>query len=216
MADEALIKARMEHVRNLAREKNEFEQLYEACSIAQSVIHDTVGRGHPSMRALDEAVKTPNFSRMLGACKAVLTLYDQGAIPSPTLRIAHEIEGGLLDIAQAQAQAAEAAGDRSAKQLGLAISAFLVGAALEDALRRLCDAGGLVYDSQRSTIAKLQAVLYQPSKNIEVITQSENKQITAWGDTRNKADHGKFGEITQTEVIAMLMGVRAFVDKYLP
>ena len=69
---------------------------------------------------------------------------------------------------------------------------------------------------KRTTIAKLQAILYQPSKNIQVITQSENKQITAWGDTRYKADHGKFHEITQTEVVAMLMGVRALGDKYLP
>jgi hypothetical protein len=44
---------------------------------------------------------------------------------------------------------------------------------------------------------------------------SENKQITAWGDTRNKADHGKFAEITQTEVITMIMGIRSFLDKNL-
>lgn len=216
MADEAAIKARIERIRAFANPNAEPYELYEAASIAQSVIHDTVGRGHPVMRALDEAVKAGDWTKILGACKAVLALYDQGVLPSPTLRIAHEIEGSILDIAQAQAQAAEVAGDQSAKQLGFAISAFLTGAALEDALRRLCDAGSLTYDPQRSTIAKLQAVLYQPSKSIEVITQSENKQITAWADTRNKADHGKFGEITHTEVVAMLMGVRAFVDKYLP
>jgi hypothetical protein len=92
----------------------------------------------------------------------------------------------------------------------------LAGAALEDALRRLCDEHGVAYDPARATIAKLQAGLYQPSKNTEHISNSENKQITSWGDTRNKADHGKFSEITQTEVISIIMGVRAFVDKHLP
>ena len=42
------------------------------------------------------------------------------------------------------------------------------------------------------------------------------KQITSWGDTRNKADHGKFAEVTQTELTLMLIGTRAFIDKHLP
>ena len=98
----------------------------------------------------------------------------------------------------------------------LAIAAFLSGAAIEDALRRLCDAKGIVYDTHKSSLSKLQAGLYQPSKQIEIISQSENKHITAWGDTRKKADHGKFNEITQTEVMATIIGARDFVEKHLP
>ena len=91
-----------------------------------------------------------------------------------------------------------------------------MGASLEDALRRLCDARGIGYDAERSTISKLQGALFQPSKQIEVISQSENKHITAWGDTRNKADHGRFDEITHTEVVSMILGVRSFIEKHLP
>ena len=120
-----------------------------------------------------------------------------------------------MDIAQAQTQAAEMNTDASLKQTQLGIAAFLAGASIEDALRRLCDANSVPYDAQRSSIAKLQAVLYQPSKQIEVISLSENKQITAWGDTRNKADHGKFLEITHTEVLAMILGARSFIEKHL-
>ena len=43
------------------------------------------------------------------------------------------------------------------------------------------DAQGIVYDTQRTSISKLQAA--QPSNQIEVIFLSENKQMTAWGDT---------------------------------
>ncbi len=216
MRDEAAIRARIERIRKLASDESDSQQFYEAASIAQSVLHDTSGSGHPLMGALQESVKSGDWTKVLGACRAVLAVYDDGALPSPKLRIAHEIEGSVLDIAQAQAQAAEATKDSMAKQLNLAIASFLAGAALEDALRRLCDANTVSYDAQRTSISKLQGALYQPSRQIELITQSENKQITAWGDSRNKADHGKFADITQTEVVAMIMGVRAFIDKYLP
>lgn len=83
-------------------------------------------------------------------------------------------------------------------------------------MRRLCDAQEIAYDAGKTTISKLQTALYQPTKNVEIISASENKQIKSWGDTRNKADHGRFGDITHTEVVAMLMGVRAFLNKHLP
>lgn len=168
------------------------------------------------MAALENALKSADWSRAVAASRGVVALYDEGALKSPRLTIAREIEADFLDIAQSQAQAAELNKDQVQKQVQLGIAAFLAGASLEDALRRLCDARSLLYDPQRSSISKFQACLYQPSKQIEFISQSENKQITAWGDTRNKADHGKFGEITHTEVVTMIMGVRSFIDKHLP
>jgi hypothetical protein len=212
---EESIRTRMERVRRLSRENAESHEWYQAASLAQSVVHDTVGGGHPIMRALEQAVASGDWTKVLGACNGVIALYDDGALKSPRMQIAREIEGDLLEIAQAQAQSAEAAKDIAQKQVQLAVAAFLAGASLEDSLRRLCDAHGAPYDPQRSSIAKLQAALYQPSNQREVISQSENKQITAWGDTRNKADHGKFNAITQTEVIAMIMGTRAFIEKHL-
>lgn len=82
-------------------------------------------------------------------------------------------------------------------------------------MRRLCDANLLQYDANNTTISKLQSLLYQPSNQIEIIGRSDSKQITAWGDTRNKADHGKFKELTLTEVVTMIMGVQSFVDRHL-
>jgi hypothetical protein len=213
--EEATIKARVDRIRAL-HEQADLHQFFEAASLAQSVVHDTVGGSHPIMAAIENAVAVGVRSRILGVCRTLITLHDQGALKNPRLTIAREIEGGFLDIAQAQAQAAELNKDPPQKQVQLGIAAFLAGGAIEDALRRLCDAHGVTYDTQKSSIAKLQTALYQPSKQIEIISQSENKQITAWGDTRNKADHGKFGEITQTEVVSMIMGVRSFIEKHLP
>lgn len=213
--DDINIKGRIERIRELVQRDKGTVDYYEAASIAQSVLYDTVGSNHPIMSAIQQAVASKDWTKAVGVTKSVLVLFDQGALTSPRLTIAREIESDFLDIAQMQAQAAEANKDHSQKQVQLGIAAFLAGASLEDALRRLCDSHSLPYDSQRSSISKLQACLYQPSKQIALISQSENKQLTVWGDTRNKADHGKFSEITLTEVVTMIMGVRSFIDKHL-
>jgi len=209
------IRSRIDRIRRFIGVGAGTSELYEAANLAQSVVYDTVGGSHPIMAALENALKSADWQRAAAASRAVVALYDEGALKSPRLTIAQEIEGDILDIAQAQAEAAEASKDAEGKHVHLGIAAFLAGASLEDALRRLCDARGLTYDAQRTSISKLQASLYQPSNQIEVISQSENKHITAWGDTRNKADHGRFDEITHTEVVSMILGVRALVEKHL-
>jgi hypothetical protein len=210
------MKARMQKIRNLTSERQGSREYFEAAGLALTALHDTVGGTHPLWSVLDNALKTQDYNGAIAASKAVLTLYEQGGLRSPRLAIAHEIEGDFLDIAQAQAKAAETCKVTQQKQLQLAIAAFLAGASLEDALRRLCDAHGISYEVDKTSISRLQSALYQPSKKIEIISASENKQITAWGDTRNKADHGRFEEITHTEVVVMIMGVRALLDKHLP
>jgi hypothetical protein len=211
------IDARIQIMRSLCHDQNASSKYFEAATVGLTVMHDTVGGNHPVAAALDDALKTAAWEKAVAAAKTVITLAEQGALASPRLQIAHEIEGSLLDIADSQVAAAERnTAEPNLKQTQLAIAAFLAGAALEDALRRLCDARGITYDAQRSTISKLQAALYQPSKGVEVINGSENKQITAWGDTRNKADHGKFNEITYAETLTMALHVRAFIDKHLP
>jgi hypothetical protein len=215
MPSDPTLKARIERIRQAAHERASTEENYEAAALAQTVLHDTVGAGHPLMISLRDGVASSDWTKIVGACMAVVMLFDQGSLENPRLRIARELEGDVLDVAEAQARAAEETVDAGQKTVRRAVAAFLAGAALEDALRRLSDKVGVTYDHARSSIAKLQGGLYAPSSNALHITVSENKQITAWGDTRNKADHGKFAEITQTEVITMIMGIRSFLDKNL-
>ena len=189
------------------------EELSEAVSLARALVYDIRGDNHPLMGDLDEArqrlsmMGRSSSTPAIAACRSVIALYEEGGLRSPRLAIAHEIEGDILDIAQGQVQASEANTDATHKQLQLGIAAFLAGAALEDALRRLCDASGISYP-QRTSISTLQTALYQPSKQVEVISLSDSKQITAWGDIRNNADHGRFSEITHSEVLSMVIGVR--------
>lgn len=209
------ISARIEKIRQLTGARQGTASYYQAASIAQSVIHDTVGSSHPVMRALEKSLTDTDWSKAFGVARSVIDLYEQDALKSPRLAIAGEIETDLLSTAQLQVQAAEKNTDQTSKTIQIAIAAFLAGSALEDALRRLCDANRLQYDTANTSISKLQSALYQPSNDIEVIGRSDNKQITAWGDTRNKADHGKFSELTHTEVVTMIMGVRSFIERHL-
>ena len=210
------IKDRIGKIRTLAGDDQGSTEFYEAAMLAQSVLHDTLGGGHPMMGAIQSALEKSDYHRAVAGARGVVALFDQDALTSPRLAIAHDIEGDILDIAQAQMEAAEKNQVPAQKQLQFSIAAFLAGAALEDALRHLCIARGITFDPQRTSLTKLQAAMYQPAKQIEVISNSENKQITVWGDCRNKADHGKFEDITHSEVLSMVVGVRAFVDRHLP
>ena len=205
----------IEKIRELNTNGSRF-RVSEVIAISQTVLHDTVGTNHPLMKVLDHALNDGVAADAFSASCGVVEIYDQGGLSSPRLAIAHEIEGDILDIAQKQVESSETNTDTIHKQLQLGIAAFLAGAALEDALRRLCDANSINYNPQRTSISTLQAALYQPSKQIEEISKSENDYISAWGKTRNNADHGRFDDITYAEVLTMVMGVRAFIDKHLP
>lgn len=133
--ENAAIKSRIDRIQKLTGRDQGTTEYYEAASLAQSVLHDTVGGSHPLMAALENALKSADWTRAVAAARGLLALYDEGALKSPRLAIAREIEGEILDIAQAQAQAAEISHDTARKQVHLAIAAFLAGASLEDALR---------------------------------------------------------------------------------
>ena len=208
------IKNQIEKIREL-NEGPSVHRIATVVGLSQAVLYDTVGANHPFMKVLNYALKSNDMRDAFAASRGVVELYDQGGLVSPRLAIAHEIEGDILDIAQEQVEASERNTDATHKQLQLGIAAFLAGAALEDALRRLCDASGISYPP-RTSISSLQTALYQPKNQIEEISGAENKQITAWGDTRNKADHGRFSEIIHSEVLAMVIGVRGFINNHLP
>ena len=110
--EDTTIETRIERIRHLVRIDQGTAEFYEAASLAQSVLFDTVGGSHPIMSAIEKAVATTDWTKTVGATKSVLVLYDQGALKSPRLSIAREIESDFLDIAQSQAQAAEECKDQ--------------------------------------------------------------------------------------------------------
>lgn len=201
---------------NAIKTAQDREDYAEAVGLAISLVHDTAGGTHPIVRQLQEANQARDWMMQRGAVSATLKLHEHGVLVSPALRIAHEIEGDVLNIAQGHLSLAEQASDATSRTIHLAITAALAGATLEDALRRIADGGGVSYDATNTSLSKLQTALYQPSKGIQFIDAGENKNITAWGETRNNADHGHFAKLTITDVSALLFGTRSFIDKHLP
>lgn len=85
-------------------------------------------------------------------------------------------------------------------------AASLLGAVLEDALRRLCSRNDLKI-SKADDIAALNNRL--ASKDI--YSNLVRKQVDLWSAVRNAADHGQFSDVRVDDVQAMHIGVVVFL-----
>jgi hypothetical protein len=89
-------------------------------------------------------------------------------------------------------------------------SASLIGAVLEDGLRRICSSHGVALSS-REDISSLNKKL----ADVNVYNRLLQKKIQVWNNIRNNADHGRFVEYKVDDVSEMLKGVRHFFEQYL-
>jgi hypothetical protein len=89
-------------------------------------------------------------------------------------------------------------------------TASLVGAVLEDGLRRICNNNGITIKN-REDISSLNSKLATKG----IYNPLQQKQIQVWNDIRNNADHGNFKEYKENDVRDMLVGVRKFLASYL-
>lgn len=89
-------------------------------------------------------------------------------------------------------------------------SASLVGAVLEDGLRKMCGKNGIQVKGS-DDIAALNTKLADKG----VYNRLVQKQIQAWKAIRDSADHGKFKEYKKADVEAMLQGVQRFLTENL-
>lgn len=89
-------------------------------------------------------------------------------------------------------------------------SASLIGAVLEDGLRRVCVLKGMKLSSKEDI-----GSLNQKLADANSYNRLTQKKIQVWNDIRNNADHGKFSEYTLADVKDILKGVRDFLEQYL-
>jgi len=88
-------------------------------------------------------------------------------------------------------------------------AATITGAVLEDSLRRL-HLKQIGHWQGDSSISKLNDGL----RKANVYDQAVWRQIQAWGDIRNDADHGHFDKVDSDAVKRMVSGIRDFVAKH--
>jgi len=93
-------------------------------------------------------------------------------------------------------------------------AAVIIGAVLEDSLRKLCDKHGIATTNNKGkplTIEPLNIAL----TNSNIYSKLVQKQISSWAHIRNKAAHGEYKEYSHQEVKMMLLFVQNFAEQYL-
>lgn len=89
-------------------------------------------------------------------------------------------------------------------------AAMLVGAVLEDGLRKIAKNSDITLKSKEDI-----GSLNQKIAGAQIYNRIVHKKIYVWNEIRNKADHAYFEKYTLNEVKEMLKGVRDFLGQYL-
>ena len=92
-------------------------------------------------------------------------------------------------------------------------AAVIIGAVLEDGLRRLSSKNGLSLESQDGKALNMESLNSQLAK-ADVYSKLAQKQVTTWAHLRNKAAHGQFGDYKPEQVQMMLTFVQAFTAEH--
>ncbi|MBC8199351.1 MAG: hypothetical protein H8E80_04805 [Desulfobacteraceae bacterium] len=93
-------------------------------------------------------------------------------------------------------------------------AAVIIGAVLEDGLKKLCERNGIPIlreNGRPLTIEPLNRAL----STAKVYNKLIQKQITTWAHIRNKAAHGEYDEYNKPQVEMMLIFVQNFTSDYL-
>jgi len=89
-------------------------------------------------------------------------------------------------------------------------TASLIGAVLENGLRRICSTNNLTVKAD-DNISSLNQKLAQK----QVYNPLQQGQIQVWNKLRDYADHGHFDQYKPNDVADMLKGVRSFLSDYM-
>lgn len=139
------------------------------------------------------------FAHCFGVLEAAQRAFKDGLLFDMRALIAAELLGDFIKQAGALLEA------------GYHIpAASLAGAVLEDTMRKLCEKQELPVP-ESTKIGSLNAELGRAS----VYNKFVQKQIIAYADIRNNADHGHFDEFTVEEVQQMVKWIRTFATDYL-
>jgi hypothetical protein len=90
-------------------------------------------------------------------------------------------------------------------------AASLIGAVLEDSLRRICSNNDITVKTDDNISSLNQKLADQKS----IYNRLKQREIEVWNKLRDYADHGHFDQYKQDDVKDMLRGVRSFLSEYL-
>ena len=88
-------------------------------------------------------------------------------------------------------------------------AASLIGAVLENGLRKICTNRGITVKSTEKI-----STLNQKLANGNVYNRLTQRKLEVWNTVRNNADHGYFAQYTAQDVKDMHKGVREFLEQH--
>jgi hypothetical protein len=168
---------------------------------ALNLISNLLGKEHVYFQSfLEVKYSEPRDVRNgLGVLNALREDYEQGFLTEMNTLIMGEVFTDFLDMAEHLLE-------NNYKDP----AASLIGAVLEDGLKKIADNNGIGY-KKRGGIAGLNDKL----KEAGVYNPLVHKKVDVWREIRNKADHAEFGEYDKNDVEEMLKGVLNFLSENL-
>src|SRR5580765_5558790 len=192
--------------RDVARHDQRVEIYVRVRTSGMNLVRRVCGADSDHYIALERIAKDPDQStnphyltHCLGSIRAARDDFAGGFLFDLRAQVAAEILGDFLD----QAQYLLDAGYHCP-------AASLIGAVLEDSLRKLSQSKSLAVPP-KTTIEALNV----PLAKAGAYALTVQKQITAWAGLRNDADHGHFDKVKREDVEAMLGWVVQFNSDYL-
>lgn len=92
-----------------------------------------------------------------------------------------------------------------------AAAGILMGASLEEFLKKLAEEKQINLDGIKQTIDPISKKLYES----QIISKQDLKDITSWAGIRNSATHGNFDEVNDRQrVLNAIEGVNLFMRKF--
>ena len=178
---------------------------YEFKSASQSFVLKLFGKAHPYYIGFSEKVvdaQPSTTKRGIGMLQAVRGEIEQGWLSTTKGLISANIFGSFLEMAEHLLE--EEYKDPAA---------VLIGSALEQHLKSLCEANDIeitVIRNERLVQKKADVINADLVKG-GVYTKLDQKSVTYWLGIRNNAAHGNFTEYNKEQVSLMLSGVSEFI-----
>lgn len=169
---------------------------------AETLLTSVLGPEHVYVRRFNDSVQQGFKSHVesgQGILRAVHEDLEHGLLSDVRSLLAAEIFSDLLEMAQHLL-------DNGYKDP----AASLVGAVLEDGLRKIAAAAGIAVKS-RDDLGSLS----QRCADAGVYSRLVQKKIQVWNDIRNNADHGHFSAYVDDDVVDMARGVASFMEEHL-
>lgn len=167
-----------------------------------SFLTNLLGPGHVYVQSFETSVKGRRQSEVKtgqGILRAVREDVEGGYLTDVRTLVSAEVFTDFLDMAQHLHE-------NGYKDP----AASLIGAVLEDGLRRVAETHGLQVKSRDDIGA-----LNQRIADAQVYNRLTQKKVQVWNDIRNSADHGKFDEYSAEDVASLLTGVNDFLANHL-